>query len=146
MRLLYYTSIKRKQMLIIMLTSTAALLLACAIFVGDDIINFRKGMVKNVSALAEAIGNNCSATIEYNDPNTAEDTLRALRAEPSIVSACVYTRKGDVFASYNRPGTGRIVPPPAPAAGYQFKGDFLYLFHPITQRGEIIGTIFVMSD
>lgn len=146
MRLLYHMSIKRKQMLIIMLTSTAALLLACAIFVEDDVINFRKGIVKNVSALAEAIGNNCSATIEYNDPNTAADTLRALRAEPSIVSACVYTRKGDVFASYNRPGAAPIAPPPAPAVGYQFKGDFLYLFHPITQRGETIGTIFVMSD
>ena len=139
-------SIQRKQMLIIMLTSTAALLLACAIFVGDDVINFRKGIVKNVSALAEAIGNNCSATIEYNDPNTAADTLRALRAEPSIVSACVYTRKGDVFASYHRSGTAPIAPPPAPAVGYQFKGDFLYLFHPITQRGETTGTIFVMSD
>ena len=45
MRLLYYTSIKRKQMLIIMLTSTVALLLACAIFVGDDVISFRKGIV-----------------------------------------------------------------------------------------------------
>jgi PAS domain S-box-containing protein len=146
MRLLYYMSIKRKQMLIIMLTSTAALLLACAIFVGDDVINFRKGIVKNVSALAEAIGNNCSATIEYNDPNTAEDTLRALRAEPSIVSACVYTRKGNVFASYHRSGTAPIALPPAPAVGYQFKGDFLYLFHPITQRGETIGTIFVLSD
>ena len=146
MRLLYHMSIKRKQMLIIMLTSTVALLLACAIFVGDDVINFRKGIVKNVSALAEAIGNNCSATIEYNDPNTAVDTLRALRAEPSIVSACVYTRKGDVFASYNRPGTAPIAPPSAPATGYRFKGDFLYLFHPITQRGETIGTIFVLSD
>ncbi len=146
MRLLYSMSIKRKQMLIIMLTSTAALLLACGIFVGDDVINFRKGIVKNVSALAEAIGNNCSATIEYNDPNTAADTLRALRAEPSIVSACVYTREGDVFASYYRPGAAPIAPPPAPAAGYRFKGGFLYLFHPITQRGETIGTIFVMSD
>jgi PAS domain S-box-containing protein len=146
MRLPYSMSIKRKQMLIIMLTSTAALLLACAIFVVDDVINFRKGIVKNVSALAEAVGNNCSATIEYNDPSTAEDTLRALRAEPSIVSACVYTRKGNVFASYRRSGTAPIAPPPAPEVGCRFKGDFLYLFHPITQRGETIGTIFVMSD
>jgi len=146
MRLLYHMPIKHKQMLIIMLTSTVALLLACVIFVGDDVINFRKGIVKNVSALAEAIGNNCSATIEYNDPSTAADTLRALRADPSIVSACVYTRNGNVFASYNRPGMAPLAPPPAPAVGYQFKGGFLYLFHPITQRGETIGTIFIMSD
>lgn len=146
MRFLYHTSIKRKQMLIIMLISTVALLLACVIFVGDDIINFRKEIVKKVSVLAEAIGNNCSATIEFNDPNTAEDTLRALRAEPSIVSACVYTRKGDLFASYRRPGSAPVALPAAPAVGHQFKGGYLYLFHPITQRGDTIGTIFVMSD
>jgi PAS domain S-box-containing protein len=72
--------------------------------------------------------------------------LRALRAEPSIVSACVYTRQGNVFASYHRSGAAPVALPPAPAAGHRFQGGFLYLFHPITQRGEIIGTIFVMSD
>lgn len=146
MRFLQNLSIKRKQMLIIMLTSTVALVLACAIFVGDDVVNFRKGMVKKVSALSEAIGNNCSATIEFNDPNTAAETLSALRAEPSIVAACIYTRQGGVFASYSRPGAAPPVLPPAPATGYEFKGDSLHLFHPITQRGETIGTIFVLSD
>ncbi len=146
MRLLYHMSIKRKQMLIIMLISTVALLLASAIFVGDDVINFRTQIVKNVSALAQAIGNNCSATIEYNDPNTAEDTLRAFHAEPSIVAACLYTSKGELFASYYRPGLTSVALPSRPAVGYQFKGDYLYLFRPITQRGETIGTIFVMSD
>jgi PAS domain S-box-containing protein len=146
MRFFYFMSIKRKQMLVIMLTSTVALLLACAIFVASDVINFRNGIVKNVSALAEAIGNNCSATIEYNDPQTAAETLGALRAEPSIVAACIYTGKGGVFASYTRAGAASVAFPSASATGSQFKGGFLYLFHPITQRGEIIGTIFVLSD
>lgn len=147
MRAIFYNmSIQRKQMLIIMLTSTVALLLACAIFIAYDVVNFRKEIVKKVSVLAEAVGNNCSATIEYNDPQTAEDTLSALRAEPSIVSACIYSGKEDVFAVYNRAGAAPFTPPPFQAAGYEFKGDFLYLFHPITQRGETIGTIFVASD
>jgi PAS domain S-box-containing protein len=146
MRLLYFMSIKRKQMLVIMLTSTAALLLASAIFVGEDVISFRKGIVKNVSVLAEAIGNNCSATIEYNDPNTAAEILGALRAEHNIVAAGVYTGKGGLFASYTRAGAAPFTLPPAPATGSRFKGGFLYHFNPITQRGENIGTIFVVSD
>jgi PAS domain S-box-containing protein len=146
MRLLYSMSIKRKQMLIIMLISTVALLLACGIFVGDDIINFRKEIVKHVSVLAEAIGNNCSATIEFNDPKTAEDTLRALKAEPSIVAAFIYTRQGELFASYRRPAKAPIPLPTTPEAGYKFQGDYLYLSHPVTQQGETIGMIFVVSD
>jgi len=139
-------SIQRKQMLIIMLTSTVALLLACSTFVAYDVVSVRKGLVKKVSVLAEAVGNNCTATIEYNDPKTAEETLSALRAEPAIVSASVYTRKGELFATYNRPGKAPLASPSAQPDGYEFKGDLLYLFHPITQRGEKIGTIFVASD
>jgi PAS domain S-box-containing protein len=146
MRILYNLSIKRKQMLIIMLTSTVSLLLACAIFIAYDVVSFRKEIVKRVSVLAEAIGNNCSATIEFNDPKTAEDTLSALRAEPSIASACIYSQKGDVFAAYNRAGAAAFAPPPLQTTGHEFKGDYLYLFRPISQRGETIGTIFVASD
>jgi PAS domain S-box-containing protein len=146
MRAFHNMSIRRKQMLIIMLISTVALILACAIFVAFDVINFRKDLVKKVSVLAEAIGNNCTATMEYNDPKTAEDTLSALRAEPGIVSACIYDRKGSVFAVYTRQGATVIKPPPLQAAGHEFKDDSLYLFHPITQQGETIGTIFVASD
>jgi PAS domain S-box-containing protein len=146
MRAFHNMSIRRKQMLIIMLISTVALILACAIFVAFDVINFRKDLVKKVSVLAEAIGNNCTATMQYNDPKTAEDTLSALRAEPGIVSACIYDRKGSVFAVYTRQGATVIKPPPLQAAGHEFKDDSLYLFHPITQQGETIGTIFVASD
>src|SRR6185436_1799655 len=145
MRVLHNMSIQRKQMLIIMLTCTVALLLACVIFVMYDVISFRKAVVKKVSVLAEAIGNNCTATIEYNDPKAAEETLSALRAEPSVVAACIYTRKGEVFAVYNRAGATAFKLPPLDESGYEFHGDFLYLYHPVTQRGETIGTIFVAS-
>src|SRR3954468_9918392 len=145
MRVFHNMSIQRKQMLIIMLTCTVALLFACAIFVTYDVLSFRKGIVKKVSVLAEAVGNNCTATIEYNDPKTAEETLSALRAEPSVVSACIYTRKGDVFAVYNRAGSTAFKLPPAGGDSYEFRGDFLYLYRPVTQRGESIGTIFVAS-
>src|SRR3954468_4701606 len=121
MRVFHNMSIQRKQMLIIMLTCTVALLLACAIFVAYDVVSFRKGVVKKVSVLAEAIGNNCTATIEFNDPKTAEETLSALRAEPSIVSACIYSGKGDVFAVYNRPGATKFTRPSLRTEGYEFK-------------------------
>src|SRR5947209_14405310 len=102
MRFLNSMSIRRKLMLIIMGISTAALLLACGIFVAYDVVSFRKELVKKVSVLAEAIGNNCTGIIEFNDDKTAEETLSALRAEPAIIASCIYTRKGDVFAVYNR--------------------------------------------
>jgi PAS domain S-box-containing protein len=146
MRLLQNVSIQRKQMLIIMLTSTVALLLAGLIFLFYDIGAARKEIVKKVSVLAAAIGDNCSATIEFNDPKTAEETLSALRAEPSVVSACIYNSKGEQFATYHRSDDATMAFPKVSGPGYKFEQNRLYLFHGITQDGEKIGTIFVASD
>lgn len=102
-------SLRRKQTLIIMLTSSVALLLACASFVANDLAGFRREMVASTSSLAELVGNYTTAAIDFNDPAAAEQTLAALRGEPSIVLAHIHTRDGQVFATYVREGAK---PPP----------------------------------
>lgn len=147
MQLFRNLSIRRKQMLIIMLTSGVVLLLASAAFIVYDTIAFRGELVAKTSTLAEIIGNNCTASLDFNDPETAEQTLAALRGEPNIVAACAYEREGRPFALYRRDG-GRAaaIPPGALAAGHEFTRDQLRLFRTIQQGGETVGTIFIVSD
>jgi len=140
------TSIQRKQTLIIMLTSSVALLLACAAFVIYDVVNFRRELAGGVSVLAEAIGNNCAAAIDYNDPKTAAATLAALHANERVVAACVYNNDGGVFAVYRRDTNAVFVPPTAQAPAQKFTRDQLHLFRLIKQREATSGTIFVATD
>jgi len=139
-------SIQRKQTLIIMLISGVALLIACAAFVAYDTVTFRRGLVEKVSILADAIGDNCAAAIDFNDPKTAADTLSALHANGNIISACVYTRAGQVFAIYERDHDVPFVPPAIQAGTQEFANGQLQLFRPIKQQSEVVGTIFVASD
>jgi C4-dicarboxylate-specific signal transduction histidine kinase len=140
-------SIRRKQMLIIMLTSSVALLLACAAFVAYDTITFREQLVKKESTVADVVGKTVPAAIDFNDPKTAEESLGVLRAEPSITSACIYDGAGKVFATYRRDrGTTAVVFPAVRAAGHEFIGDRLRLFLDIQQGGGKVGTIFVVAD
>ena len=67
-----------------MLTSTVALLLACAGFVAYEVIAFRQTMTRNLTTLAQIIGDNSSGALDFNDPKAAQDILSALRAEPNI--------------------------------------------------------------
>src|SRR5215471_11508501 len=97
-------SIRRKQLLIIMLTSSIALLLACTAFTAYELITFRTGMVRNLSTLAEIVGNNTAAALDFTDATAASETLSALKAEPDIIGACVYAPRGGVFARYDRDG------------------------------------------
>jgi PAS domain S-box-containing protein len=141
-------SIRHKQMLIVMLTSSIALLLACATFTAYELITFRKGMVRNLSTLAEIVGNNTSAALDFTDATAAAETLSALKAEPDIIGACVYARKGGVFARYDRSGDTNSFRPPATASqeGYSFQKDRLVLSHPIRLKGETMGVVYLESD
>jgi len=139
-------SIQRKQTWIIMLTCCVALLMACASFVAYELLTFRKQMTLNLTTLAEIIGNNSTAALDFNDEKAAEETLAALRAEPNIVAACLYTKNGEVFARYSRDGSGTFQPPPMEAPGHEFKDDHLLLFQPVQFKGERIGAVYLKAD
>jgi len=147
MQRLRKTSIKGKQTLIVMLTSGLALLLACVAFSSYELITFRAAMIDNLSTLAEIIGNNSSAALDFSDPKTAKETLSALQAEPNIEGACIYANKGEIFAVYDRPSDGITFIPPAPQTDrIYFTKNTLELFHPIKHNGEMLGTVYVVSD
>jgi len=140
-------SLRRKQTLIIVLTSAITLLLACVAFVGVDSHNFRGDLSDEIATMTQIAGNNCAAALDFNDPKAAVDTLGALRAEPPIANACVYNRRGAVFAVYQRDGKSTIAGfPPLQPPGREFRDNQLRVFLPITVQGEKVGTIYVACD
>ncbi|HEX4119131.1 MAG TPA: PAS domain S-box protein [Verrucomicrobiae bacterium] len=141
-------SIKRKQVLIIMITTTAALLLACAGLTVYEIVTFRSAMVSNLSTLGEIIGNNTAVALEFSDPKSADETLSALKAETHIVGACVYSSGGKAFATYRRPGSlGQFTPPEQPPPqDHAYRNGNLALSLPIISKGEAVGSLYLVSD
>jgi len=65
-------SIKHKQMFIIMLTTSVALLLACAAFTAYEVITFRETTLQSVKTLGEVIGDNSAGAVDFNDSKGAE--------------------------------------------------------------------------
>src|SRR5271163_2525335 len=95
--------IKQKLMVIIMATTTAALLLAGIGIVGADSFLFRRDLERDLSVLARMAADNSTAALAFNDPQAAAETLAALRARTHLVAACIYKRDGTIFAKYTRP-------------------------------------------
>src|ERR1043166_8359172 len=140
-------SIQSKQTWIIMLTCSAALLLACGTFVIYEIGAFRKEMTHNMSTLAEIIAKNCTAALDFNDDKAAQELLSACRAEPDIASACIYKLNGQVFASYSRDVSRTpFVAPKMQVDGARFVDHHLQLFQPVIFNGERIGSVYLMAD
>src|SRR5229473_1382883 len=132
------------------LVSGAALLMSCAAFVAYDLVSFREAMVHNLSIQAQIAGSNSVSALLFDDPQTAESTLSALKAAPNIVSAGIYTPEGRAFAMYQRDGAGQSLALPAIPSGqieaHWFKDGQLVLVRGIVFQGKPSGTVFIRSD
>ena len=139
-------SLKRKLILITMLTSSTMLLLAGAAYIAYDLITFRRAMMGDLSTLAQVIGNNSTAALIFRDAGSAGEVLGALSAEHRIVSACIYTADGARFVTYERDDAALGCPSEPLPDGHRFVGDHLEFFRRIVLDGEAIGTVYLRSD
>lgn len=139
-------SIKRKLMVITMLTSSTAVLLTCVVLVFFEVASFKRSMLRDLTAQAKTIGGLSVAALSFNEPEAVQEMLGELSHEPQMVSACLYDH-GVRFASYTRPGERVDFPATAPVREEAvFRWDRLVLSRKIVLKGETIGTIVLQSD
>jgi PAS domain S-box-containing protein len=143
-------SIRQKLTVMSVLASGTALLLACAAFLTYEFFAYREGMIRMLSVRASIIGTNSASAILFNDEASATETLAALKDDPHIVSAGIYTRDNRAFATYGRSDKQRAVALlehfAGQAEGHWFESDGAFLFRKIVFKGERIGTVYIQSD
>ena len=157
-------SIRRKLIAMLLLTNALLLALVSVAFVANEATRFRGEMHTELSALAEIIGNNCSAAVAFNDRQAAGETLAALRAKPYIRAAVIILQDGTVLAGYQAPGNRRPLPFTLRARGrtavdevkladtlarsrspFAFGHDIYGVYDIVLDR-QRIGTVVVQSD
>jgi PAS domain S-box-containing protein len=143
-------SISRKLTLMNVLVSAVALLLASGGFCAYDMYSFRMALVRNVSIQAQIIGDNTVSALLFNDQHSAEKTLSALRANPNLVYAQIYTRDGQPFAGYWRDRAGETMALPIIPTGqtqsHWFKDTHLGMARSVIFQGKPTGTVYIRSD
>jgi signal transduction histidine kinase/ActR/RegA family two-component response regulator len=141
-------SIRRKLILITMLTSSIALLLSSASFLIYDLISFRHLLTQDLTTQAEIIGYNSAAAMAFKDEPAATATLSALMVKGDIVAAVLYSPDGKMFAQYfrNDKTLPAVLPSRSQEKGYQFEGRYLEVWHDVSLNGERLGTLFLQSD
>jgi PAS domain S-box-containing protein len=138
--------IGQKLVAIIMVTTTAALLLAGAGIVVADSIFFRGYLERDLAALARIIADNSTASLLFDDPRSAQETLAALRARPHLIRACIYRQNGTMLARYSRPGAGSACPAAGARQQLLFNSGQVLLSNPIVFSGRRVGTLVMLYD
>jgi methyl-accepting chemotaxis protein len=130
----------------VVMTTLASLVVATAAFVTVELVRFRSEMPERVAVLGAMVGLTSSAALLFDDPDTAEEALSALKAESHVLDAVIFDARGDEFARYLKAGLEDLVLPDLRETGHVFEGDHLDVFREVVVDGERIGSILLRAD
>ncbi len=137
--------IRQKLMLIAMMTTGGALLLAGAAIIYFNVSRFREEMKRDLVSLADIVAQNSTGALSFNDTNAARDTLSALHSRASIIGAALYDSHQKLFYPWS-PVNGAVFPAYPEKDGPRFQDGSLVVFRPVILKGERIGTVYLRSN
>jgi len=142
-------SISARLKLMNVFVSGSALLLAFASFLAYDTVAFERDLLHTQQTEAQLIGANTVTALEYDDKQSATETLSALKESPEVVSAVVLGRDGVPFASYQRDAEAPPMQtkplPKGSTDGHWKEGNELLYGSAIMYKGERVGTIYILA-
>ena len=141
-----HTTIRRKLITAMMLTSTTVLLLAGAVFVAHDVVSFRRLLVQALVTRANILAANSTAALAFRNPEDASQVLAALKADPRMVAAALYDQDGRLFAAYPADIPPGGVSPASGPIGHRFEKSALVVSQPVAEEGRSLGTLYLKSD
>src|ERR1043166_6659984 len=130
-------SIPNRIVAIIVIVSSAALLLSGAALVGYEVISERGDLTRNAKTIAGVIADNSVAAVQFQDQKAASDTLNTIRTDPSIIPACVYS-DNSLFVEHL---TANATPCPQQLATPAERLNTIVVSTPIQQKGRTIGAV-----
>ena len=140
-------SIRRKLTVLFLAISGFTALAVSGPVAAYDVVTFRRAVAQNLAVLGDVLAGNSTASLTFGDAESAREVLRALRVEPNVTAACIYTSEGKPFAKYVRDAKDSgFMPPPPQLESTRFKNGRLVQFRKIVLAGETIGTLYLESD
>lgn len=133
---------KQKLLIVNLGSLTMALILMAAVVGNYQRYLLEKSLIEQAKTLASVVGERSTAAVAFNDTHAANNNLAALREEGAIISACIWDKNGDLFATYY------AAPYPrdecelfSDVVDIQMEGDFLYIPRLIRLDEEVIGRL-----
>jgi len=157
-------SLKQKITALILAASCLVLLLSSSIFVGSQVITYKRLTVSELNAVAGIIASNVSAAVVFDDAASAEEMLSVLDAKPGFVWARILLPDGSLFAAHETQADDAVKSldfdwEPMEAAtnladgetaehsqALQLLDSLIDLRMPILLDGETIGTLYLRAD
>ena len=137
--------IRQKITFVILLISSAVLLLACAALFVFQSFTIKKNFLRELGVLGEIVANNVAVAAMFDDEERATQTLAGFQPIPQIVAARLVLNNGTQLAHFGADDSGRFKDA-RPEAGVRVEGTRVLLAQPVVRDGRRYGTLFLHAD
>jgi PAS domain S-box-containing protein len=139
-------ALQRKLLLVSVMTTGAALLVALLSLAFYDLLVVRPRLAQDLASRMELLSLNLDVDLNFGDRIAARRTLEALRSSPEMQRACLFDAARQPFAEYAPYGKVACEwPPHLSETGHRFHGNALTMIAPIFFEGETVGYLLVDS-
>src|SRR6266849_1902023 len=139
-------SIRRKLLLINMLTTSTALMLASTAFISYERQRFQEDLGVQLNAVADVLGAKAGVALAAGDKAAANEVLREVAVEPRILAACLYRANGQVLSCYSRQTVAADYPHAVTSPRMQSLDGERLLSRPILAQGRTLGSMWICFD
>jgi len=138
--------IRRKLMYVVLISSTAALLVASAAMCAFQVYTFRWNFTRDLGSLAEIISANSTSAITFQDSDSAREILAGLRVKEHVESAFIVLPNGKILARFGEGDGGIPLSEYPQRTGFIFQGGELLQTQEIRLDDARIGALYLRSN
>ncbi len=146
MNRLYNLPIRKKLILVILLTCGTVLVLALAALFVLQTITIKSHFVRDLSALGQIMAHNSSAAVAFNDHDAAVQMLASVENRSDIKTACLVLANGKHVTGSDRDGGHDKSAEGSLTEGYRFIGSDILFASPVAIDGKRLGTLYLRTD
>ena len=116
----------------------------------ESVDAFRRDLVDGLAQVTVVAGDYSVSDLAFGTREESARTLEALQGNPHVEAVALYDVHGDLFSKYERPGAElrRVPVRVEPGVGdlSRLEAGFVEVFHPLAQKGERFGTIYLRGS
>lgn len=140
------SSLQRKLLVVMLLTTLTAVVVALSAMVGHALRTYQAGWKDFLGTQADLLSHTVAPALAFDDSKVASENLDALKFQPQIRGAAVYNARGALFATYSANAGEKRFPPLPEADDIRFDQKDVIVFKRIVDKGEILGTVYLRGN
>ncbi|MEI9918439.1 MAG: ATP-binding protein [Bacteroidota bacterium] len=136
-------SIRAKLIRLISTISAISLSIVFAALFVYEIVSYRENSIREMNVLANILAANSTAALAFNDAEAGHEILSAVKSEPLITAAILFSADGKILTGFIADSTETTIPVGPADYDFEIRAGNIEGFVPVMLGEKKIGTLYI---